>query len=420
MKILLIGYGSRGDVQPLLALGQGLVNAGYDITIAAGNNFQEFVENAGLKFVGFATNMQQLMTSDEGKEWIDNSSGNSLREAQNMKRMLELVSDSVEGDLLSQVSEDVDVIVSGLPLFMSAHAIAEKFDKKHITIQLVPLNPTKEGRATIQPTFPQKQIWVNRISGYIGQYFTYWIFKSASNNFRQRLGLAPMSYSDYARAYNREVPVIYALSKHVITEPDDWRDNTHVTGYWFYDDPSDWQPSQALCDFLDAGEKPIYIGFGSMSNKNPEATTSIMVEALQKAGKRGIIYSGWAGLNADALPDDVFLLDFAPHDWLFPKMAGVVHHGGAGTTAAGIRAGVPATVVSHMADQPYWGRRVHELGIGAPFIRRHKLTSERLAEAIRYMTDDPAIAENAQNLSRKIEAEDGVAEAVKVFQRLLA
>src|SRR5690606_22961822 len=141
----------------------------------------------------------------------------------------------------------------------------------------------------------------------------------------------------------------------------------------------------------------------------------LMIEALQKTGKRGIIHTGWAGLHAKNLPDDIFLLDYAPHDWLFPQMAGVVHHGGAGTTGAALRAGVPNTVVSHMADQPYWGRRVYELEVGAPFIRRHELSSARLAEAILTMTTSPEIAENAVKLGAAIREEDGVAEAVKVF-----
>jgi len=418
MKIVFLAFGTRGDVQPLLALGKGLVGAGFDVRIVASADFQDFVEGAGLPYMGFRTNMQEMMNTDAGKEWTNNSSDNPLNEAKNMRRMLEFADEEIHDDLL-RVAEDADVIVSGLPMFMSAQSLAEKFNIRHITIQFVPFNPTKEGRATIQPTFPTRQAWINRLSGYIGQGFTYWIFKDVTNKFRVQMGLDPLSYSQYVRLYNREIPVIYGLSKHVITEPQDWRDNTHITGYWFYDAPSDWQPSQELCEFLNAGEKPVYIGFGSMSNKDPEATTKIMVDALQQAGKRGIIHSGWAGLNADTLPDDIFMLDFAPHDWLFPRMAAVIHHGGAGTTAAGIRAGVPATVVSHMADQPYWGRRVHEMGIGSGLIRRHELTTERLAQAIREMTDNPQIAENARILGEKVRQEDGVAEAVKVFQKLL-
>jgi UDP:flavonoid glycosyltransferase YjiC (YdhE family) len=228
-----------------------------------------------------------------------------------------------------------------------------------------------------------------------------------------------MSYWEYVRAYDKEVPVIYGLSPEVMPGPDDWGEQIHVTGYWFQDTKDDWKPSQALCDFLDAGKPPVYIGFGSMSNKNPKATTAIMIDSLKQTGQRGIIYSGWAGLKAEKLPEDIFLLDYAPHDWLFPRMAAVVHHGGAGTTGAGLRAGIPSAVVSHMADQPYWGRRVHELGVGAPLIRRHELSTERLAENIRLMLSDTATQTRAADLGKRIRQENGVANAVAVFKDIL-
>ncbi len=241
MRILLLGFGSRGDVQPLLALGKGLVGAGYNVTLAAGKDFKDFVEDAGLDFAPFTISMYALMNSKAGKEWTDNSR-NSLDEAKNMRKMLAIAADDVHADMLRLV-QSADVIVSGLPLFMTAQALVEKYNKRHITLQLVPFNPTREGRATIQPFFPNKKAWVNRISGYIGQFFTYWIFKEAGNQFREQLGLAPMSFADYRRAYNQDVPVIYGLSKHLITEPDDWDENTFITGYWYQDVSSDWEAS---------------------------------------------------------------------------------------------------------------------------------------------------------------------------------
>ena len=144
-----------------------------------------------------------------------------------------------------------------------------------------------------------------------------------------------------------------------------------------------------------------------------------MIEALKQSGERGIIYSGWAGLKADDLPDDIFLLDGAPHDWLFPRMKAIVHHGGAGTTAAGIRAGVPATVVSHMADQPYWGRRLHEIGVGSKLIRRHELTTDTLASAIQEMANSPTMQARAAGVGEQIRAERGVENAVKAFNQIL-
>jgi sterol 3beta-glucosyltransferase len=418
MRILLIGFGSRGDVQPLIPLGNGLKEAGYEVSIAAGSNFQQWIEDEGFNYELCHVDMEAVMNSENAKEWVENSSNNPIKEAQNMRR---LVSDfGIEGaEDFIEMAEKADVLVSGLPIFHIIESLAQKFNKKHITILFVPMNPTRDADATMVPMIPQKSIFLNRLSGYIGQYFTHYIFGDAANTFRESIDLPPMRYSDYVRAYNRDVPVIYGLSQQVMPRPDDWREHIYVTGYWFHDTKGDWQASSELETFLKAGKAPVYIGFGSMSNKNPEATTRIMIDALKQTGQRGIIYTGWAGLEAEDLPEDIFLLDYAPHDWLFPRMAAVIHHGGAGTTAAGLRAGVPSAVVSHMADQPYWGRRIHELAVGAPLIRRHELSTERLADTIQLMINDTAMQERAAELGERIRQENGVANAVAAFDKIL-
>jgi sterol 3beta-glucosyltransferase len=191
-------------------------------------------------------------------------------------------------------------------------------------------------------------------------------------------------------------------------------------GFWF-DEPDDrWLPPAPLAGFLKANPCPVYIGFGSMATKNPQATLQIMVDALKQTGQAGIIYTGWAGLQAFDLPANILLIEGAPHEWLFPRMAAVIHQGGAGTTAAGLRAGVPATIVAHMADQPYWGRRVYALGVGHKPIPRHELTSARLAEAIQAMVSSPAMQAKAAELGQKICQETGVANAVEAIHSILS
>jgi sterol 3beta-glucosyltransferase len=417
MRILLIGMGSRGDVQPILALAHGLKDAGYDVTIGAGLNFQQWIEDEGFTFAPFQIDIQQMMNSDSGKEWIEKSSDSSMREAQNMKRMMDEYGMSLSDDLLA-MCEKADVLVSGLPTFGMVESIAEKLGKKHITIMLAPIVPTPIADSTMVPMLPRRKSFLNRISGYIGEYFVWWIFKDAVNQFRAKLGLKPFTYREYIRRWNN-MPLIYGTSPILLPRDPNWHNEIFVTGYWYLLQGENWQAPKALCDFLEAGAKPVYIGFGSMSNQNPEATTKLMTDALKQSGQRGIIYTGWAGLKATDLPDDIFLLDGAPHDWLFPRMKAIVHHGGAGTTAAGIRSGVPATVVSHMADQPYWGRRLHELGVGAPLIRRHELTTERLARAIRQMATDNTMQQTATELGERIRQEQGVKNAVAAFNTIL-
>ncbi|MBZ0298047.1 MAG: glycosyltransferase, partial [Anaerolineae bacterium] len=232
------------------------------------------------------------------------------------------------------------------------------------------------------------------------------------------LNEAPMTRGQFRHIWNH-TPLINGFSPYVVPHAPDWPDHVYTTGYWFYDKHPDWQPDAALLDFLQAGPPPVYLGFGSMSNRNPEATANIMIEALKRTGQRGIISKGWAGLHSRSLPESIFLLDSAPHDWLFPQMAAIVHHGGAGTTATALRAGVPSTVVPHMADQFYWGRRVYELGVGDPAIYRHKLNVDRLATAIEHMISDQAMRQRAAELGVKLQQEDGVGNAVAAFQDIL-
>jgi UDP:flavonoid glycosyltransferase YjiC (YdhE family) len=157
-----------------------------------------------------------------------------------------------------------------------------------------------------------------------------------------------------------------------------------------------------------------------MPDSKPEATTRTIIDAVQQAGKRAVILTGWAGLGADDVPENIHILNYAPHTWLFPRMAAVVHHGGAGTTAAGFRAGVPTVIVPHNADQPYWGRRAKELGVGTDPIPRKKLTVENLSHAIQTATADTKMRDNARALGEKIQQEDGLAMAVKMVERYLA
>lgn len=188
------------------------------------------------------------------------------------------------------------------------------------------------------------------------------------------------------------------------------------TGYWFLDEDPKWQPPADLVDFLEKDQPPVYVGFGSIGNPiQAEQTTRLVVEALQRAGQRGLLATGWSGMSKTVeLPPQMYMLESAPHSWLFPRMAAVVHHGGAATTAAGLRAGVPNIIIPHGNDQFAWGRRMWELGAGAKPIPRKKLTAENLAEAIRAALSQE-IKENVQILGQKIRTEDGAVTAAKVI-----
>ena len=158
--------------------------------------------------------------------------------------------------------------------------------------------------------------------------------------------------------------MLCGYSPHVIPVPRDWDDRHVVTGYWFLDEPEGWQPPEGLEEFLAAGEAPVYVGFGSMGDRDAERTTAVVIEALAELGRGAVLSSGWGGLSESDLPDGFFMVGSVPHSWLFPRVAAVVHHGGAGTTAAGVRAGIPAVVTPVLGDQPFWGRTLARLGVG--------------------------------------------------------
>lgn len=187
----------------------------------------------------------------------------------------------------------------------------------------------------------------------------------------------------------------------MLPKPDDWGAHVHVTGYWFLP-PQEWQPPEARSRLLAAGPAPVYIGFGSIADPNPTKLMRTVLEAIQHAKVRAIAASGWSELQANDPPDNVLLIDSAPHDWLFARVAAAGHHGGAGTVAASLRAGLPTLVIPFLADQPGWGQRVHALGAGPPPIPVARLSAIHLARAMRQALNDETMRQLAQGIGTAI------------------
>jgi UDP:flavonoid glycosyltransferase YjiC (YdhE family) len=236
---------------------------------------------------------------------------------------------------------------------------------------------------------------------------------------KEVLGLEPLSvrYWWHADDSDNDFCVIYAYSPTVVPPAPDWGPLKQVAGYWFLDGGLDYSPSEELAAFLEAGPPPVYVGFGSMVDHDREEMTRLVIEALDRTGQRGIMHSGWSELGSTDLPGSVLLVEDVPHDWLFPRMAAVIHHGGAGTTASGLRAGVPGIVVAFFGDQFFWGWRIHELGAGPRWIPRKQLTADGLASAIERAVTDEGIRERAAEVGAQIQTEDGVAAAIPLIER---
>jgi sterol 3beta-glucosyltransferase len=313
-----------------------------------------------------------------------------------------------------------DLIVAGTSAIAGLLPIAGQLGVPVVQAYLFPFRPTRAFPSPLVPGLPFGRA-LNRLSFHATRQIFWQSTRVADVAVRQALGLAKGPLLGPFRALDRSpAPVLYGYSPLVLPRPDDWPRNVHVTGYWTLEPPGDWSPPDDLLAFLDAGEPPVYIGFGSMGSRDPQAAGRIALEALARTGQRGLLATGWGGLRADALPAHVHLTRAVPHSWLFPRLAAVVHHGGAGTTAAGLRAGIPAIVVPFMGDQPFWGSRVAALGVGPAPVPRRLLDAKRLAGAIAQAVSDPDMRERAAELGRRLRQEDGVATAVAHINRFMA
>ncbi len=188
-----------------------------------------------------------------------------------------------------------------------------------------------------------------------------------------------------------------------------------MTGYWWPARPTRWQPPDQLVDFLGAGPPPVFVGFGSMTPTH-EQLHDIVAAAVTRAGVRAVVQSGWAELGPAG--DDILVVGDLPHDWLFPRMAAVVHHAGAGTTAAGLRAGVPAVPVPVLVDQPFWADRLHRLGVAPRPLPLHELTADTLTDALRSCLDRSTYRNRATELARRIRSDDGPAAVLSLIAQL--
>ena len=280
-----------------------------------------------------------------------------------------------------------------------------------------PLIPT---RAFPAPSWPYSVTWADSIitiSGWAMYQVVWQWYRPFVKEFRQQLGLPATSAARYLQTL-KNTPMLSAYSPQIIPHPADWSENVHVCGYFFLDNQTGWQPPADLLSFLDGGNPPVYIGFGSMAGQNPQELAAIVLQALAQSGQRGLLLTGWGALRTGSIPENVFVLESAPHNWLFPRMAAVVHHGGAGTTAEGLRAGIPNIIVPFILDQPFWGKRVHAMGLGPEPVPQKKLSADRLANAIRSAVSDRKIQAQANAIGKAIRAEDGIANAVAVVKQI--
>lgn len=415
MHITIFGAGSQGDVQPCIRLGKGLGQAGLQVRIAAPQNFAGSIRGEGLPFHPLRGDVQEIMAGETGQKYMDSGGGNPIQSILAMRKMLGPIAIQMAEDVLD-ACRDADALITLAVFAPFGRTISEIRGIPLLLIEPTPVLPSGDFPA---PGFPVQRNMgriLNRFSGFAMLEVIWQWYRPFVNEFRGRFGLRRLSGSDFHHTLV-STPLLGAYSPTVIPHPRDWSDNVHITGYWFEENLLEWHPSAELGSFLEKGEPPVYVGFGSMSGRNPEHFARIVIEALRKSGTRGVIATGWGGMNVMDVPENVFVLDSAPHGWLFPRMSAVVHHGGAGTTAEGLRAGKPTVIVPFIVDQLFWGKRVQALGAGPAPIQAKGLTVDNLAKAIQRAVNDAEMRQRAEEIGKLIRSEDGVGNAVKAFKQ---
>ncbi len=418
MKLTIIALGSRGDVQPCVALGRGLAAAGYAVRVATMEQFKSLVESQGLEFFRVEGDVQALVNELLIPQQREASTLSLWGTYRAMRRSFGAITEHYHRAFADAALRDSEAILSQLPGGFYGFDLAETLGVPYVALSVVPQEMTGAWPLSLFPNRRSWGRWYNRQTYRIGQQLAWRPFRQPINQFRRDLGLRPAAFGwgNIRRMARERVPVVQGFSPHVIPPQPEWGDHVHTTGYWVLDEP-DWTPSAELSAFLDGGDPPVFVGFGSMPIAKPAQTAALILEALAQYGKRGILQGDWA--TAAPLPDTVFALDYAPYAWLFPRMAAIVHHGGSGTTGFALRAGVPSLVIPFIADQPFWGERTYALKVGPKPIPFTKLTVTQLAHAIYRMIESPPMHRRASQLKEAMRAENGVSRAVEIIRNYL-
>ena len=414
MRVLILTFGTQGDIRPFVALAKGLRAAGHEAGVCTAEGFRNLVVGAGIDYVHMGNEMLDLVQSEMPR----------MGGASDALRLVSRMSAAMRSALLDQWEAACEFRPSLLvyhPKMLGGLHIAERLQVPAVVSLPLPfLTPTRAFPIPFIAHWPFGGS-VNKLS-YQFNRFTAVAYGGMINSFRREtLGLSAMSrWSDYLRFPDgRPVPVLYGFSSHVVPMPEDYPGHVHVTGYWFLDEPETWHPPAELADFLAAGEPPVYIGFGSMGfGKHAQTRGQIVVDAVEKARVRAVVATGWGGLQVGSVPDDVHVVEAVPHSWLFPRTVGVVHHGGAGTTAAGLLAGRPTLVCPVLGDQGFWAQRVKNLGVGPTPLPVRRLSVAGLADRLCMLRREGSYRSRAQAVSEELLLEDGVANAVRALEQI--
>lgn len=399
MRILIVTAGSRGDVAPFTGLGRRLQQAGHQVALAAHDRFADLVRDCGLEY--------RPLPGDPVEQVRARTAAPSPEAA---RSVFAAFLDELGDGVTAAVAAGTDLLLTAFGPAPVSRLVADGFGIPSLGVYLAPGVPTREFPPPGWPVTGLPSPAENLAAGRELLARTGSLYADVLRRLRARFDLPAE-----AAGPPDDWPICHGFSPAVVPRPADWPATTHVTGYWWPATPQGWRPPGRLVDFLEAGPPPVFVGFGSMTADH-ERLHDIVGAAVERAGVRAVVQSGWAELGPAG--DDTLLVGDVPHDWLFPRMAAVVHHAGAGTTGAGLRAGVPAVPVPVLVDQPFWADRLHRLGVAPPPLPLPELTADALADALRSCLDRSTYRDRATELARQVRADDGPAVVLSLIAQL--
>ncbi|MFE6739156.1 glycosyltransferase [Streptomyces tubercidicus] len=425
-KILITAAGSYGDIAPYTGVGARLRDAGHDVALATHDRYATLVRAAGLEFRPLPADPRTHRPDDDTAVRTQPTDPGSRR---TLMRQAAAFIKELGGGLADAAREDTGLLLLSATTAPLGHHLAEAHGIPYLDLPLVPGAPTGDFAPVVSGGRSLGR-WGNRAADRLSLRIIDRLYADASRDLRARLGLPPAT----PRAVRRRAeaagrPVLHGFSEVLVPRPTDWRPGLDIVGNWWPWHAPDAQLPPAVEDFLAAGPPPVFVGFGSMAGGEGERLSTIAAAALRQAKLRGILQSGWSGLSTRHTPSehtssdaDLLGIGEVPHALLFPRMAAVVHHCGAGTAAAGVRGGVPTIPVPVTADQPFWAARLTSLGVATTPIPFKELSGDdavaRLSHALTQATTTPAHRTHATTAAHRLATEDGPGEVLKAVERL--
>lgn len=420
MHLTILTVGSRGDVQPFVALGQGLQKAGFEVRIATHRNLEKLVRENGLDYAPVSGNVNEVLRSKEVQAVLKKGGNPFKLFFKELKNAAEpLVFQAVKENW--EACQGTDCIIATAITAYLGHFISDKMGLPLVLGLVNPGGATRAFPSIIAPRYPAWLPFGKNSYNYVSHLavdILIWVSQRAMLNRNIKKVFDAPPYSLQPPLWNPTQPLLllYAYTPSVLPKPTDWTDYQRITGCWFLEENADFEPPTDLTNFINEGQKPVYVGFGSMGGTKEqdqkEGMADLILEALKISGQRGVVLNNTGLFDDMDLPDTVFPIKSAPFGWLFPQMAAVAHHGGVGTMALGFRAGVPNVMVPSISDQRFWGNLIFEQKTGPKPIPRKKLTAQNLATAITEAINNPTIQKKAAALGKKVRAEKGVELAV--------